>query len=99
MEQKIDVTLTPREQHRLRDFAACRERIKKKIAGDPASVRVKGWNARLKMYADAETSIILAAQLDTLSPGRFLRHRGGTRITPPSAAMPTATTAKPPTKH
>jgi hypothetical protein len=92
-QQKIDVTLTPREQHRLRNIAHCRQRIERKIKGDPGSVRVNGWKARLADYERAEAAVILAAQLRVVAPGRFPTHRAGDiAIAPPSAG-------KPPTKH
>ncbi len=90
MEQKIDVTLTPREQHRLRSLAVCRKRIEKKIVRDPRSVRVRGWKNRLEDYDRAETALILAAQLRVVSPGRFATHRhGDMEISPPAAGTPT----------
>ena len=47
MTKDIEVTLTPREQHRLASIAYCRRRIERKIVADPRSVRVKGWKVRL----------------------------------------------------
>ncbi len=69
MEKKIDVTLTLREQDRLRTIKTCCERIEKKIARDPNSTRVKGWEARLEEYERGVERLYLMSKLKALAPG------------------------------